>query len=67
MKYEGPDSKIEWEGTTEFILAGEPVRALVSLVVEDGKGRKWLALDAGKLVPDNWAGKRVRVTVELLP
>jgi hypothetical protein len=66
MKYEGPDAKIDWTGTTEIIQAGEPPRMLVSLFIEDDKGRKWLALDAGKIVPDNWVGKRVRITVELL-
>jgi hypothetical protein len=36
-------------------------------MVETNEGVPILALAAGKLVPDNWVGKRVRVTVELLP
>lgn len=67
MRYAGDDNKIDWTGTTEVIRAVNPARNLVSLMVENDAGKKVLAIDAGKVVPDNWLGKRVRITVELLP
>lgn len=68
MRYAGNDDKIDWTGTTEVMTAGDPPRRLVALMVEHEKTKKpVIALDAGKLVPDNWLGKRVRITVELLP
>lgn len=68
MRYAGNDTKIDWTGATETITADNPPRRLVVLLVEhDSTKKPVLMLDAGKLVPDNWIGKRVRITVELLP
>jgi hypothetical protein len=67
MKYEGPESKIDWTGKT--LIIPHPVHGYNEIVVmvETNEGVPILALAAGKLIPDNWVGKRVRVTVELLP
>jgi hypothetical protein len=67
MIYEGPENKIDWTGKT-LIVPNPHCHGYNEIVVmvETDKGMPVLALAAGKLVPDNWVGKRVRITVELL-
>jgi hypothetical protein len=56
MFYEGTDKKIEWTGRMEQ-NEGRPFLAVEKV---------YLALGTGGIVPENWQGKRVRLTVELL-
>jgi hypothetical protein len=66
MIYEGTENKVEWAGKTSIQSHPETGLATIVLMLENDKGTPVLAIAAGKIVPDNWVGKRVRVTVELL-
>lgn len=67
MYYEGKDNKLDWEGKTSIVENPNPGNACVVIIAENGRGTPVININAGKLVPDNWVGKRVRITVELLP
>ena len=54
MFYTGKDKKIEWRGPVS-VHSGQ-------LFLVDGI----IAVPVGKAVPENWVGKTVKVTVELV-
>ena len=60
MQYVGSDSTVKREGKVE----SEQGHAV--LAVENPEGRVVLLIATGKVVPDNWVGERVRITVEKL-
>lgn len=59
MHYTGDKKEIEWRG--EVIVA----QGLMAVLDENKDGKPVIAVSAGKLIPENWVGKRVRVTVSL--
>ncbi len=67
MQYHGKENKIDWTGKTRIVQHPVHGKACIVVVAENDQGTPVLNIDAGKLVPDNWVGKRVKVTVELLP
>jgi hypothetical protein len=60
MRYVGTDNKIEWEGDTNVVTRPNPSTVMVSLTT------KHILMDTGTLIPRNWIGKRVKVTIELI-
>jgi hypothetical protein len=63
MRYIGEDGKVDWVGKTgvELILGK---KAMV-LNCENSSGEVFIAIATGSLVPSNWLGKRIKVTIEL--
>jgi len=63
MQYYGQPAISIWTGT---IVAHPAVQGLV-LHVEDRDGKPVpIMISVGKVVPENWIGKRVKVTAELI-
>lgn len=59
MHYTGTKKEIEWKG--EVIVA----QGQLCVLAENDRGVGVVAVGAGKLIPENWVGKRVRVIVKL--
>jgi hypothetical protein len=59
MHYTGSKKEIYWKG--EVIVA----QGQMCVLEENKDGVPVVAVGAGKLIPENWVGKRVRVTVKL--
>lgn len=60
MKYVGTETKIQYEGKM-IVTQGR-----FCVMLETSEGEVVIAIDAGKLVPENWLHERVRVIVEKL-
>jgi len=59
MHYTGDKKEIEWHG--EVIVA----QGRMCVFTENDEGVPVVAVAAGKIIPENWVGKRARVTVKL--
>lgn len=59
MHYTGDKKEIEWAGEV-IVTQGQ-----MCVLEENKDGVPFIAVAAGMLVPENWVGKRVRVTVKL--
>jgi len=60
VHYSGTDNKIVWEGESklQYRDISPPHMAVLQT--------NYLMFDAGTLIPENWLGKRIKVTVELV-
>jgi hypothetical protein len=62
MIYTGKKTKLDWSGRMAA-HDGHPI-----CLIEDDSGKvTHMVLSTGGVVPGNWQGRRVRITVEVLP
>ena len=59
MHYSGDKNEIEWRG--EVIVT----QGRMAVLQENKDGDPVLAVGSGKMIPENWVGKRVHVLVKL--
>lgn len=57
MQHMGDQKTLEWEGKLGI------VHNQLVVLVENKEGHVVLAVGCGKIVPENWVGERVKITV----
>ncbi len=66
MYYTGKVNKIDWQGQAVPRDYRGNDGLNVELHAENDEGRVMFVFSVGRLIPENWHRKRVRITVELL-
>lgn len=59
MHYTGDKKEIGWKG--EVIVT----QGRMAVLDENDRGEPLIAIAAGKLIPENWVGRRVSVVIKL--